>query len=278
MRVAFYDHDTKGARIAAALADAGHQLVPLDADADAALIDLDAPTTDHAHLYVRHPRIVLYPHGANPILDWSVRPPHPNVVLNLVHAEGHAVLSRRLAPEVAVQVVGWSYSDLDPPRYPDRVERVLFAPAHTLHDGRIDPAVLIANAQANAILHESPFDVRVRRFEDGLHLTHSDIDAADLVVAEGTVAHLAAARGAPLLWIGADHPPDSAVTGPPCYPPAWPVDGYRYPHDIADAAIVELAVAACRPNADVDRWRRRWVGEPFDPHLAVKAIEEATCS
>jgi hypothetical protein len=282
VKVAFFEYSGKGARLASALTAAGHELV--DDAGDVAIVDLDHPDTGGA-LVERHERVVTYPHGANPILEWDGRPPHPNIRLHLVHGPGHAAVFGLYGHPVPAVAVGFTYCDVVTPAYPEP-HRVLFAPAHPMDDGTIDPGLRAANAAALDTLLASGLDLTVRcwgrrsdwglpdidegaryfTWRDGGTLDTSDIDAADLVVADGTVAALAVARGRPTLFVGSHV--DLGF-------PRWGRYGnyFRYPYDIADAPLNELLPLLRWPNAAINRWRDQFVGGPFDADLAVALIE-----
>lgn len=286
MKITFHEHGGKGARIAAALKVAGHETVP--AGGDLALIDHDY----YSHLCDAHEVVVLYPHGGNPILSWDGNDVHPNVRLNLVHAPGHAEVMAAYGFGVPTVPVGWCFSDLAEPRSTDACDDVLFAPEHPLANGYLAPELVEVNRRVLAALLEAAPRVSVRifgpasgygldpaapvRWVPGGSLAHGDIDRADLVVATGTVLHLAVARGAPTLTFGADLVPDIGHDGQ-VQPPRWESyrQLYRYPYDLDDAPLAELVDAVRRPGRAVANWRERFVGAPFDAALAVRLIEEA---
>jgi hypothetical protein len=270
MRVAFRDNDGKGKMIAAALVEAGHTLV-LDQTADVAVVD---HCFLHPDLLDRYPT-VLYPHGGNVILDHDGHLPlHENVRAMLVHGPGAAEVHAAYGLGCPAIPVGWCYSPIAPPRY-GAPQHVLFAPAHPSVGGYLPEHLAAANSDATDVLMNLGLDVTVRLWEENRGLTYDDIDAADLVVAEnGTVAHLALARGCPLVMIGSRRVPDLGHDGP-VHPASW---GYyeelmEYPYDIADGN--GAVTAACFKSCAVEEYRSRFIGGPFNPRKAVRAIEEA---
>lgn len=270
MRVAFHDAGGKGAMVAAALQNAGHIIDPRDGD---------IAVVDHTHttgLHLDRPT-VLYPHGGNVCLDWDgFLPHHPNVVAHLTHGPGQAQVLDAYGIGVPTHPVGWCFSDTAPPRFPTDVRRVVFAAPHRLTTGYLDPTLDRAAALALKALIAAGFDVTVRTMEDGLGLSHDDIDAADLVVADwGTVAHLALARGCPLIMVGTrDGAPDIGHTHP-VHPALW--DSYRhlcrYPVDMADGPLDGLLERVCRPDFMVEMYRCRMVGGAFDPARVVEVAD-----
>lgn len=290
MRVAFHGYDGKGDRIAAALEAAGHEL--LAADGDVALVDFDSRDLCH-----HHDRVVVYPHGGNPMLAWDgLFPVHPNVVLQLTHSKGHAAVLEAYGYPARCESVGWCYSDVAEPCYPDRPTRILFAPTHATGHGYIAPALHALNLRVLDWLGGMDATVRVFgslaahglpdadvKLSAGGSLAHDDIDAADVVIADGTLAFLAAARGAPLIMFGSDIAEivtfDQDGRERVDRPAHW--DDYqhllRYPYDFDDADLDELIAAVCSPNEAVTRWRDRFI-EPFDPARVVALIEEVAQS
>lgn len=268
MIIGFRDHDGKGRRWADALQSAGHELGPAGA---IAVVDHDWSAGEMCD---RHDAVVLYPHGANPILSWDGVPIHHHVRLALVHGVGHAEVMALYGFPVPCVPVGWSYSDLAPPRYPTEVRNVLFAPSHPLGDGRYGPGCRTLSDAVHSDLVASGLNVTVRDWHERKGLSHDDIDAADLVVADGTVAFLAAARGCPMVMFGSDLTPDLDLQHRQ-EPRRWSSyrDRMRYPFDYADAPVDQLIGAVCQPNEQVDEWRRRFVGGPFDPDLVVRLVE-----
>lgn len=288
MRVAFSDYSGKGTRLGAALVAAGHELV--DADGQVAVVDHDHPTTG-GPLVEAHERSIVYPHGGTPILSWDGAPPHPNIRLHLVHGPGHAEVFALYGHPVPAVSIGFTYCDLSPFRYPEAPRRVLFAPSHPMDNGFMDPRMKVANAAAFEALISSGMEVTVRswarrsdwglakranvRWTVGGTLATDDIDQADLVVADGTVAALAVARGCPTLFLGsgidADESHDGSGRSHPHF--ARYAERMRYPYDINDGPLPELVERVCQPDDAVGRWRAQFVGGAFDADLAVALVE-----
>lgn len=269
MRVAFHDNDGKGALVRAALEGAGRTIV-----ADHG----DVAVIDHPHtntLADRHPA-VLYPHGGNVCLDWDGHlPMHPNVSVILTHGPGHGEVLAAYGCPVPTVPVGWCYSETAPPRYPAKVERVLFVAAHASGSGYLPEGLARAGREALTAACELFPAVHVRVPGQRRGLTHADIDAADLVIADnGTVAHLALARGVPLVMYGTRTAPDLGHDAPH-FPAQW--NHYRhlmaYPFDTADAPLGALVEQVCRRSPGVDEYRRRMVGGPFCPERVVAFVE-----
>lgn len=298
MRVAAKDHFKESHRLVRALHRAGHTLVE-DTSADVLLIDLDTPIFGYRELIdqfaAKGAAIVLYPHGAGPMLGhdglWD---PYPAVDANLVFAPGFAELARRMEYPAPTHVMGWSYCDLLPFRPAADVRQVLFAPTHPSGDGSMAETHRAANAETYARLLEGPWNLCVRHIGtleqnglwpvDGveyvtgwLDLSYKEIDAADVVVAaDGTFPSLAIARGVPTVMYDQGHPPMFGLPG------EEPItlrrgerylDYIRYPFDVADGPLDELLHAAARSEAPVREWKHRFIGEPFDDRAFPRLLE-----
>lgn len=233
-------------------------------------------------------RIVLYPHGAPPILDHDgIHPLWLPVVCDLVHGEGHREVRRRFGYKRRTEVVGWSYCEMvklgGPSTAP--ISQLLFAPIHPWADRQ---TILPAHKELNRrgydafLEHPAPFKtVRMfgaddpngidRRF-DGVEYTDTRpsmldaIDEADAVISYGSFAYMALARGKPVVMLDP-------------YPNPWDDTGQfrarhyddyaeyaRYPSGLGDAPLDELF------QYDVSEWKRLFVGEPFDPQYFCDLI------
>jgi hypothetical protein len=93
------------------------------------------------------------------------------------------------------------------------------------------------------------------------------VDEADLVVADGTLACLALARGKPVVMFGQSHPIEDEHNRP--------ADGTeirvpRYPVDYDDGPLDDLFHAACS-GAGQD-WKDEFAGGPFDKAAFLEAV------
>lgn len=273
MRVTFRDHQGKGAMVAAALVDAGHELVAQGGDVLVTDHDTDTALCD------AHRSVVLYPHGGNPTVDWDgFLEPHPNVHTILCHGSGHAEVLAAYGHPARRVVVGWCYSEVAPPRPVVPPRRVLFAAPHRLGTGYMGPVLADAGIHALSALQDAGLDVHVRRMEDGRGLSHADIDAADLVVADwGTVAHLALARGVPVAMYGTRSGPPDIGHREPVHPAHWAEyrRACRYPVDMADGPLDVVLRRLERLSEPIADYRRRMVGWRLCRPALVEAVESA---
>lgn len=293
MRVAFHDWCGKGQAFAGALAAAGHDVIPV-ADLDASeSVDVALLDSDHHAGLDRFARIVCYPHGANVLPLWDSRPPHPNLRMVLCHAYGHTQALASYGLAVPAVPVGWSYSPLAPFRPTLDVRRVLFGPVHPLSNGHIDPTLDALNRRILAELVALDVEVTVRywtpdgkppanlvdldgprvQWAAGGGLAYWDLDRADVVIAEGTLLMLAAARGRPTISFGQHVEPDRLPDQPTLtHWPQWSRLA-RHPLDIDDGPLADLLHQANTHDEAMVDWRDRFVGGPFDGPLVARLIE-----
>lgn len=266
---------------AAALAAAGHEIVP--EGGDVLLVDADAPWPPYKESCDTHRLTVLHPHGLGVVAYGAGQEPrHPRTVAAFAAGAGHVELAQA-AGDVATFAAGWPWTALLPFRPVDRVRRVFFAPAHASKNGHWLPGEIDAWREAGTTLMEQypPLDRggnviwHVSQTAHPLDITQQAIREADLVAtASSTVLALAVACGRPVVYFGAA----TAFTG-------WdktetevvaPRPALRrqlesiaaYPYGPADAA------EACQLEA-VD-WRSRFVGSTFDPGQVAVAFDKVT--
>lgn len=280
--VAFYDHGGKGAPFAEALRAAGHEIVdaygPRAARADVAVLDSD----HHVDVCDTVGRVVLYPHGGNVIARWDGQPVHPAVRAVMVPAVGHAQAMALYGLPVPAVPVGWPWCPLRPACPTGKpAGRVVFGPSHPLANGRIDERTVALNRSILDELGALPdVGVDVRSWEQGRRLSYSDLDDADVVVADGTLLALAVARGVPAVTFGQDIAPDLAHDGPVRPAATWESwrRRTRFPADVADGPLADVIAMARADDATqraVAAWREAFVGGPLDDELVVGLVERA---
>jgi hypothetical protein len=240
--------------------------------------------------------VLLYPHGANPMTGYdSNMAPYPGVDGNLVVAPGHAEVMRRMEYPVPTHVLGWSLSPVVPFRPRGRIRHVLFAPTHPSGSGDMSELERDANAAAFRALLDGPWRVTVRAIgtpeQNGLweapgvkwvqgnyQVSWKEIDRTDVVVAApGTFPSLAVARGVPTVLYGQGQPPTKGEADEVLLPGRTAhryLDYMRFPIDLADGDVREVLHAAIRSDAAIADWRRRFVGDAFDPAAFAALVEE----
>ncbi len=298
LKIAVKDHTGKGRPFISALHAAGHEFVS-KGPADLLLIDIDPPLGLHKHLIDRYAemgaKIFLYPHsGGGPILSYdSLWEPDPHVISNMVASVGHAEYLRRIDYPSSTHVVGWPYCEMRPFRANENVKKVIFAPNHPNGDGSMTNYQRDMNSDVFRQLLDTPFELTVRHIGTleqnglwkvpGVKYTRAslipatdDIDRTDAVVAaSGTFPTLALARGIPTVFYGQDRValgiPDEEPVLPNRMELYW--DYARYPIDVEDGDLETLIRTAALSDAPIAAWRRRFVGEEFDPLGYASLVE-----
>jgi hypothetical protein len=294
MRFLLYDHQGKGAPIGRALVSQGHAAMTLLAEADLLLIDHEHFDGGRLRLirecHARGIPVVIYPHGAAPQVAYDgCQEVSPHVTALLVPAEGHRQVFERFDYPHPVHVIGWHFCPLGPLAAPKgKIEHVLYAPGHPWYDGR-------SHHSSERIANEAIFtafcrlDVprktvryfgepypngiddlgrkEIRFVESDLSIDWTEIDEADVVIATGTYAYLALARGKPVVWFGQNRV--SSEDGQrlaekwDCY-----ADLMRYPLDAFDAPLAQQVARAANGAShreQIEQFRRTFIGRELDP-------------
>lgn len=286
MRFHCLDVQHKARMLAHTLLQAGHEHVPAP-QADVLLIDIDDPDAPMRSRLISQcsGAVVLYQHGGIPSTYHGFYKPDERVHIQLVHGPGGARLARQLKLGRNVVTVGWSYSPTVVFKPIDAPRSVLFGPSHPYGSGRLEEHYKKLNGRVYQLLRKSGMDLRIQMFgtaaanglpmgvtghRSTLMLDWSQIDQADLVVAEGTLACLALARGKPVITFGQQFEPTDEHNRPSRGPV---IRVPRYPVDIDDGPLDELVDGACIGLGEA--WRRKFVGGPFDHETFLAAIESS---
>lgn len=265
---------------------------------DALLVDIDVPWAvervrliEEAHR--RGTPVFLYPHGGGyPISVYDgLAVPHPHVAAMLVTGPGHVELEDRIGHKRPVREIGWYLCDQQP-LVAQEPKNVLFAPIHPWAGADfILPTHQAMNKMAYQRCLDTGLPVTVRVLgspetngvwsHENATLTRGDpqpssaiaqIDAHDLIVAQGTFAMLALARGKHVVMTGQDLVPTNdegtKTVG------NW--DSYhdliRYPLDVTDGPLLQLAAR----GEETQEWRQRFVGEQATAASVTAALAEFT--
>lgn len=292
-------HQHKGRPYHRALRAAGHK--PYSREADVALFDRDwfmhddtKPRRQVIDFLDQGAMIMIYPHSALP--PWwydGLIKIQPYVKCVFVIGEGQKEAMRIIEPSVHVETTGWPWCPQKPFRKPWVFKKLLFAPIHPA-GGKLRPEAFRAN---QAIFHDlkrvqsrTGCDVIVRYIGDlkqqGLHPytrfewirgkpdgKTKEIDAADVVVAEGTYMYLAVARGKPTIGIN-QHVPVRANKMSDIYcPHHWNRYGVRlaYPINYEPGKLSKLIEAAM--SGEQTEWRERLIGDTMDQNAFAAAVE-----
>ncbi len=286
MNFCVLDHQGKSRMVTQTLLDDGWEHTDPE-HADVLLLDIDDPDAPiRGDLISRsHGLVVLYPHGALPTYHGFYKP-EERVDVQLVHGSSAVWPIENLGLWRTVKAVGWTYSpwvDYEPPA---QVKHILFGAHHPYGSGHLEQAFQHENARVFAALKKLDVRITVQLFgtpgmnglpeplgatavRSSLTVDWRWVDQADLVIADGTLACLAMARGKPVVMFGQAIPiedeNDRPHTGTEVRLP-------RYPVDFDDGPLPDLIEAACQ---DVGGWwREGFVGGPFDPDMLLNVLEK----
>lgn len=295
MNFAACDTQLKSRLLALSLLERGHVMTPA-AHADVLLVDIDDPDAPHrgdliAQAKANDALVLLYPHGAVPTGTYDgYYEPDPRIDAQLVHGPGIADVVAAAGIDRPCHVIGWSYSPHVEFRPPWHVERVLFGPLHPFGSGQISDDQQDLNRQVfDALMGLPDVEVAVQLFgspglnglpvpwhvnwiPSTLKLDWAAIDQADLVIAEGTLAMLALARGKPVVWFGSDTAREDENARPRRAGCPYTV-APRFPIDFADGPLPVLVEKARAGSREVDEWTAQFVGGPFDPDGFCDLVE-----
>lgn len=298
MRYYVCNYQHKGTAYLQALRKAGHE--EDHQDPQVALFDRDwymHNDKEPRREVLKHPQatVMVYPHSALP--PWwydGLIKIQPYVKCVFVIGEGQKRAMREIAPEARVEVTGWPWSELAPFRSPARIRKILFAPIHPA-SGRLRPEAVEANrlvmAELKGLIEQRRIQVTVRyvgnKFHQGLRRDPAmtwiqgqennsiqEIDAADVVIAEGTFLYLAVARGRPTIGIN-QHLPVRANKMSDIYTPHnWSKYGgdLAYPINYGSAPLKDLLEQAAA--GEQTEWRRDFIGPEMAANEFAKKVED----
>jgi hypothetical protein len=202
-------------------------------------------------------------------------------------APGHAEVARRCGYHHPVYPIGWSLCELRERRATGRFDNVLFAPMHP-------PWADAQNTEIFEQLHAAGGKLTVRHLEsveenllplrDDVTYVRGEIsdfdemvaqiDAADVVVAAGTFASIAVARGVTTVvwdstWMRNN---DASMDG-------VNLDEYReyirFPFEVEAGDLVETMARAAHDTEAIGEWRDRFVGGQLDVSEILRAFRTA---
>jgi len=297
-----FDHQNKSTAYREALAKAGYvftdrvlvqglRFILTDADWREGLMK------DAAEL---HTPVFLYPHAARPMVQYDgCIEPKPVTAMFTQAPEGRRIMEKIGYP-YPVEVTGWAYSEVRPFRPVEKVKRVLFAPIHPNANGYLSKVDKDLNRKTYDRLYDACREMGAElsvRYVDSLEAcglngipagefvelhkgkknsSTYDIETADVVAAHQTFAYMSVAMGVPTVMMGEDVPPRTGNSDASFrYVEHW--DDYKtelmYPLDILKGAPVEVISRACAGYAEVEDWKERLIGRPFDGPEFVRKLE-----
>jgi hypothetical protein len=298
--IAFRKHQNKALVLGKALKRGGYNIVDSPIPADALLIDHDIKEFGHQeHVDRFHDAgkpVFIYPHGAAPLLCWDgIHEPSKKIKANFVTSKGHQQVMRRYGYPIPTHVIGW-YLCEQKSWEPTDGYKVLFGPIHPMM-GYVFmfPEDLEANRRTyERLLEIEGIDLTVRHIGGLQHnglwedvratiyqgKTDQNLDLirqADLVIANGTMAYTAIALGIPTIMLNQLTPAREPDIHTLERMEAVSVDKYekymRYPFDVEnDTDLSKVMWDAC--NREPKQWRKRFIGDQFDPEKFVELVEE----
>jgi len=300
--IAIRRHQNKAVILGDALKQGGFNVVKSPKPADALLIDHDIEEYGHLDTVRRYGKagkpVFIYPHGAAPILVWDgMHEPSDMITANFVTSKGHQQVMKRYGYPTPTHVIGWYLCDQKPWKSTDCV-KVLFAPVHPvlghvfmfpedretnrrtyerlLEIDDIDLTVRhIGSLEANGLWETEETDTH-RVCQGKTDNTFEDIDNADLVIANGTIAYMAIARGKPTIMMSQlVHAKEPTIDTHERLD-AVSVDKYRdymrFPFDVENKEeLTDIMWDACK--REPKQWRKRFIGDQFDPQKFCELVE-----
>ncbi len=268
-RFAVFNHQDKGAMIAAALHQAGWQQAETAQECDVLLIDHDGPFAHPrpqfiGEAYEAGAKVVLYPHGANPSVTFydGAFDPDPRVAVRLEHGAGPLEIAHRAGlGDLHQRVVGWTYTPRADFAPIDRPRTILFAPIQANGNGEIAEYDAVTNQQGWDQLQDVDAEIVVRDLggPGSVLGAWQAVAEADLVVAAGSLAYTAIASGKPVVML---HDRNWERGAPPVHERLY-ADYARYPLTVGDGPLADLIAEACQGSERVHEWANLFVGGPM---------------
>ena len=106
--------------------------------------------------------------------------------------------------------------------------------------------------------------------------SYDQIESADVVVASGTFAYIAVARGVPTVMMAERSLPEHWLKTPTVFAPNWNkyVNKMAYPLDILNTKDTKsLFIRAIAGDDKVRDWRRRMIGDDFCADKFIEVLE-----
>lgn len=241
--------------------------------------------------------VFLYPHAARPMVQYDGCVEPQPVAAMFTQAEGGKAIMQKIGYPFPVEVSGWAYSEVLSFTGRDEIRRVLFAPIHPNANGYLNEVDKDINRRAYAVArewcrdHKAELSVRFIRSPEACGLTAddgaewhagktnnstADMRSADLIISHQTFAWIAVALGIPTVMMAEDVPPRSGNSEAGFrYVDHW--DDYKadlmFPLDILSGDPDEVIGKAAAGSPEVEDWKSRLIGKPFDGPAFVEKLE-----
>lgn len=230
--------------------------------------------------------IVTYPHGATGSwwMDSTFNYSNDHIFANLVIGEGHKHIEEIRQPNLKHYVIGWGYCPLKSFVPKSNISNILFAPIHasdsdnSLREEAIDVNSRVYEALLNlpqnyniTVRHLNPLGniglkpkSRIRFVYGKPDGSYSDIDNADIVIAEGTYMYLSVARGKPTIGMNQHIPIRPNRKNEDFSLKNWDKYGeyMAYPIDFYDDLLPNLIKEAS--NKEASEWKKLFIGNQMD--------------
>jgi len=236
------------------------------------------PRQQVTFFHENHAKIIIYPHSVLP--PWwydGLIDIQPYVTRVFVIAEAQKEAMKIINSDVRVEVCGWCWCQQKEFRPVSNVRNVLFAPIHPAGN-RLRPEAYEVNQAIQQELLNLNYHVTCRYIgsletqgiervdswdwvEGHADGSHKEIDAADVVIGEGTLLSIAVARGKPVVGVNQHLPPRANKMSDVYCPHNWDKYGHllEYPINYTEGTLEELINFASQ--YEQSGWRKRLVGE-----------------
>jgi hypothetical protein len=298
--IAIRHHQNKARPLADALHKAGYKTVDSPIPADALLIDHDIKEYGHREHVERYSKmdkpVFVYPHGAAPMLCWDgIHEPSDMVNTVFVTSTGHKRVMERYGFPLPIEVIGWYLCDIKPWEPTDGY-RILFAPIHPimghvfmfpedLEANRrtyerllaIDGIDLVVRHIGNLKINGLWDDPKATIYQGKTDNNTDQIEKADLVIGNGTIAYMAIAMGKPTIMMNqltpAREPDIHTLERLESASVEKYADYMRFPFDVDNSDNLEKIIKdACR--REPKGWKKRFMNQQFDPVKFAELIGE----
>jgi hypothetical protein len=302
------ENKDQGNAFLCALMKAGYDRVHNINDADFLFMDHDGEYVSGAGIrpLKTDKPVVVYPHTPYCWFLWDgILEPRP-VVCNFVVSNGAKVAMQLYGYPYPVEVVGFSNCEVKPFR-PSRGTKLLFAPAHPIHNGKFPQPEGLARVQRAAkkiVENMGHFESVTIRYHGTLQacglgifqgtkaiLQHINvyetpnirddalraINEADLVVSESTFGYLSVASGKATLFYGYDDKkiPDSREGFVKNYHLYKHI--FHFPLHFESMTINDILAIRDAPHPEIEKWKHLNIGENFDAGKFIERMNNAWC-
>jgi len=275
--------------------------------------DADFLFMDHDHEYVSrvgmepiktNKPIVVYPHVPYSWILWDGILKAQKVLCNFVVSGGAKEAMRLFGYRPRVEVVGSAGMEVKP-FTPTSGKRLLFAPAHPIHDGKYPQAegkTRVQRAAKNILANLYNFESVTVRYSNtleacGLEMFEGvkgrvilenvnvyntpniradalrSIERADLVISNSTFGYLSVASGKPTIFYGYDNMTPYSREG---YVQSYELYKhiFDFPLHFETMELRDILNVCAATNPEVDNWKQLNIGENFCKDKFLNVMSE----